>query len=313
MRIVDCIRVNVDYESVLFHGRNGPPVMNQALEFLAFYLQDLPVLTPKEYSPEFLEKVRKLSGNNPTTTHTGYARNWWGPLENPEREKWMNSKLTSFKLSLSHGWTEGGIYSREQLFSLQPNTPWLVKDPFNMSGKGIIPIHPGEDISLPVSLQGDLIGEPLLERKYDFSHFVFPDGRTICYENLVDEKFQYRGTLFSSVEDFTIRALSFHDKLSSEKWAEFLSRLEIVTKHYGDPSPFGYSVDSFVYEKNGELHIHPLCEVNARRTMGLVSYELANILGKGKKAALTLKKPHFRNSVLISPEGVRFEIYFSFE
>lgn len=313
MATIDCIRVNADYESVLFHGRSGPPVMNQALEFLAFYLQDLSVQTSKEYDPGFLEKVRSLTGRNPQTTKNGNPRNWWGPLENPEREKWMNSKLTSFKLALSHGWTEGGIYSREELLKLHPEKPYLVKDPFNMSGKGIIPIRPGENNSLPAALTGELISEPLLNRKFDFSHFIFPDGRTICYENLVDDRFQYRGTLFSSLEDFTISSLSFHDQVSSARWKEFLTRLEIITKHYGDPSPYGFSVDSFVYEKDGELFIHPLSEVNARRTMGLVAYELVKILGRGKRAALTLKKPHFKDAILLSPESVKFEIYLSFE
>lgn len=310
---VDCIRVNVDYESVLFHGRSGPPVMNQALEFLAFYLQDFPVLTTKKYSPEFLEKVRNLSGRNPATTGSGNARNWWGPLENPEREMWMNSKLTSFRLSLSQGWTEGGIYSRDQLLYLSLEVPSLIKDPFNMSGKGIIAVSPGENLSLPGALSGELILEPLLERKYDFSHFIFPDGKMICYENLVDEKFQYRGTRFPSMKDFTVQSLSFYKQLSPEKWEEFLSRLGTVRSHYGDPSPYGYSVDSFVYEKNGDLLIHPLCEVNARRTMGSVAFELAKKLGQGQEVALTLKKPLFKNSILLSPENVRFEIYLSFE
>ncbi len=313
MSTVDCIRVNADYESVLFHGRNGPPVMNQALEFLAFYLQDLPVLTSREYPPEYLEKVRNLTGKNPKITKHGKASNWWGPLVNLEREKWMNSKITSFRLALSHGWTEGGLFSIEDLQSFVSEKPYLLKDPYNLSGKGLIPLRPGEKITLPSSLTGELIVEPLLERKFDFSHFVFPDGTSICYENLVDERFQYRGTLFSSTKDFTSKSLSFRDKVSPEKWLEFLSRLEVIKQHYGDPSPYGYSVDSFVFEEDGEFNIHPLCEVNARRTMGLVAYELVKVLGRGSRAALTLKKPHFKDAVLLSPEGVKFEIYLSFE
>ena len=300
MTTVNCIRVNADYESVLFHGKNGPSVVNEALEFLAFYLQDLPVLTTKSYQSGYLDKVRTLTGKNPQTTRTGKARNWWGALENPEREKWMNSKLTSFELALSHGWTEGGIYSREEILELRPEKPYLVKDPFNMSGKGIIPIRPGENVTLPSALNGELIAEPLLARKFDFSHFIFPDGNVICYENLVDDRFQYRGTLFSSLEDFSLRSLSFYHQISSQNWDVFQSRLETITRFYGDPSPYGYSIDSFVFEENNELRIHPLSEVNARRTMGLTAYELVKKIGRGKRAALTLKKPHFQDAILLS-------------
>lgn len=312
MARIDCIKVNADYESVLFHGKNGPPAMNQALEFLAFYLQDLPVLTTLDYPARYLEKISSLSGKNPLVTKSGKPRNWWGPLENPELERWMNSKLTSFRLALAEGWTEGGIHSREELTSFHPQIPYLVKDPFNMSGKGIIPVHPEKELVLPASLSGELIVEPHLDRKHDFSHFVFPDGRMICYENLVDERFQYRGTLFSDLENFTHNSLSFHDKVSPQKWEEFSERLEVIRKHYGDPSPYGFSVDSFLFEKNGELVIHPLCEVNARRTMGLVAYELVQIMGRGKRAALTLKKPLFEDAILLSPDGAKFEIYLSF-
>lgn len=312
MARIDCIKVNADYESVLFHGKSGPPAMNQALEFLAFYLQDLPVLTALEYPPQYFEKISALSGKSPAVTKTGKSLNWWGPLENPERERWMNSKLTSFRLALDQGWTEGRISSREELADFRPVIPTLIKDPFNMSGKGIFTVYPEKEFVLPSAMRGELIAEPLLNRKHDFSHFIFPDGRVISYENLVDERFQYRGTLFSDLDNFSHQSLSFYESVSQRKWDEFSERLEVIRKHYGDPSPYGFSVDSFIYEKNGELHIHPICEVNARRTMGLIAYELVQIMGKGRKAALSLKKPHFENAILLSPPGVKFEIYLSF-
>lgn len=310
MTAIDCIKVNADYESVLFHGKQGPAVMNEALEFLAFYLQDLPVLTDKDYTPEFFSHVESLTGRKPRTVRKGMARNWWGPLENPEKERWMNSKLTSFEFALQNDWVKGSVLSREEVLKLTPGMKLLVKDPFNMSGKGLVVIEPGKPVHLPQAMSGKLIVEPLLKRTKDFSHFVFPDGTKICYENLVDERFQYRGTLFSSLSDFSLKSLSFYEELD---WSGFETVIQLIRQHYGTETPYGYSIDSFVYEEGGEKKIFPLCEVNARRTMGLVAYELVKTLGRGTRGALTLREPLFKDAIKLSPEGVRFDMYLSFE
>ncbi|MFL5785161.1 MAG: hypothetical protein ACJ76H_11155, partial [Bacteriovoracaceae bacterium] len=290
MAETDCIRVNADYESELFHGRPGPIAVNRALEFLAFYLQDLPVQTSAEYTQEFFDHVRKISGRDPKIVRTGNSLNWWGPLVRPEKERWLNSKLTSAKLSISEGWSETRILHREEIEKLLTHEELLVKDPFSMSGKGIVTLKPGQKIHLPNALQGELIVEPLLKRSHDFSHYVFPDGKVIRYENLVDERFQYRGTVIAD-------ELSFADEVEKTEWTKFESRLKKIIHHYGKDSLYGYSVDSFVYEKNGEFLIYPLCEVNARRTMGRVAWEFSQLLGKGRKTALTLKQPLFKDAI----------------
>jgi hypothetical protein len=312
MAKIDCIKVNADYEMTLFHGKSGPAFVREALEFLAFYLQDLPVLTSKEYSQEYLTHVRKISGRNPKIVGKGQPLNWWGPLTDPIREKWLNSKLTSFRLALEHGWTEGQILSREEILSMTPDRDVLVKDPHGMSGKGLITLRADSPVVLPQSLQGDLIVEPLLNRMYDFSSFVFPDGKVITYQNLVDSKFQYRGSLFSSPENFTETALGFYPELAREEWKKYSDAVKIIRQYYGE-TPYGFSIDSFVYEVNGKKRIHVLSEVNARRTMGFIGYELMKLTHKGKKTALTLKKPYFGDFVLLSPPNSLFEIYLSFE
>lgn len=303
MAIANCITVNADYESVLFHGKKGPPAVNHALEFLAFYLQDLPVLTNHHYSQEFFEKVRKLSGKTPRIVNSGTPSNWWGPLVDPELERWQNSKLTSAALSKAQGWGEVQIVSSNELSELNVTKEMIVKDPFSMSGRGLFVLRPGEITQLK-NLPDQLIVEPLLKRRFDFSHFVFPDGKVISYENMVDERFQYRGTL--------IQPLSFQDKVSPEEWRVFEEKLAIIINHYGHQAPYGYSIDSFVYEDEGKLRIYPLCEVNARRTMGLIAYELGNLLNPHGKSALTLKSPVSEKSERLSPEGTRFEIFFNY-
>lgn len=303
MGIANCITVNADYESVLFHGKSGPAAMNHALEFLGFFLQDLPVLTSYNYSQEYLRFVRELSGKEPSTVTTGNAINWWGPLTDLPLEQYLNSKLTSAELVRANGWADVRIVAGDELTSLKISKPIIAKDPYGMSGRGLFTLNPGEIPQLK-QVPDKLIIEPLLRRKYDFSHFVFPDGRVIGYENLVDERFQYRGTL--------IQPLSFRHLISEAKWSNFERQLALIIDHYGTKAPYGYSIDSFVYDDEGELRIYPLCEVNARRTMGLMAFALSELLNPGGKSALTLKSKLSDKAVKLSPEGTRFEIYFNY-
>lgn len=305
MDSIDCIKVNADYESVLFHGRPAP-VANRALEFLAFYLQDLPVLTDVSYDQNYLLKVEELTGRKPHTVKKGHALNWWGPLTDLERERWLNSKITSTELSIAEGWTEAKIVTKAEAQKIRSEKEMIIKDPFGMSGRGLVTNSPDKEIHLPKALPEILIVEPKLNRKYDFSHFIFPDGRMIRYENIVDEKFQYRGTIID-------KTLSFSSLVAESEWKKFETALKRIRDFYSNVQPYGYSVDSFVYEEKGELKIYPLCEINARRTMGSLAYEFSNILGKERKSALSLKQPVFSNATKLSPEGSFFDIYFSCE
>lgn len=307
----NCVRVNADYEQVLFHGNPGPAAMNEALEFLAFYLQDLPVLSAGHYPDAYLSEIGRLTGRIPQILRSGNHRNWWGPLEDLPRERELNSKLTSAALAQREDWSRGRIVAAREVQGMRVEEATVLKDPFGMSGRGIFLFQKGEEIRLPRSSAGSLILEPYLERKYDFSHFIFPDGRMICYENLIDGKFQYRGTIIRP--GLGLSSLSFYPSLQERDWAEFSLRLERIRDFYGDPSPYGYSVDSFVYASGTGLRIHALAEVNFRRTMGLCAFELARLLSPEKVCALTLKAPLFGHAIRLSPPGVRFEIYFSSE
>lgn len=310
MAAADCIRVNADYESVLFKGKSAPTA-NHAIEFLALYLQDLPVLSDIDYAPSYLDQVRNFSGRKPRVVKKGNALNWWGPLTRPDQEKWLNSKITSTKLAIGEGWSEAKILTKDQIRNLHVGTDLIVKDPFGMSGRGLVALQAGKEIHLPASLPDQLIVEPRLDRKFDFSHFVFPDGKVIAYENIVDERFQYRGTIIEKSGQST-EDLSFAGLISAREWEKFHHALRKIREHYGTDCPYGYSVDSFAYESDGELRIYPLSEINARRTMGLLSYEFFRMSGEDRRTSLSLKRPVFQESVKLSPEKAFFDIYLSY-
>lgn len=291
------IRVNADYESELFFGQTKG-IVNQALEFLAFFASDETLFTQTKFSPEYLSYVESLSGRKPRTTSTGEFRNWWGPLVNIPLERKLNSKLTSAELNLTQGWC-----SQTQI--IHDQTPprigghFIVKDPFGMSGQGL---SKNEIKGSP-----PYIIEPLFDRVYDFSRYFFPDGKAITYQNFVDQKFQYRGTL--------IHENQLHD-VPEVDWPAYERVISEIRNHYFQNNwPTGFSVDSFIYREQEQFKIRYLCEVNYRRTMGSTTYEIAEklkakpwrlmILGKGEVKDLKEK-----DIIKLSPDNVRFHIFF---
>lgn len=290
------LKVNPDYESVLF---GGPPSAsaNESLEFLALFLEENPLITHKKYSANYLDHVAKVSGKTPQLRSSGPFTNWWGAMEDPAKERVLNSKLTSTAFMLREqpdyeAFILEGPKDRSEInFAL----PWLIKDPFTMAGRGFRKITKLEDIVKQKNNQ-PLIVEPFLNRIYDFSHFVYLSGETICYQNLVDEKFQYRGTVLLDWRSLNIEDLAFAHEVSGAEWERFKQVLGKLKKHYLDLSSgldhqLGFSVDSFIHRRDEELQIRAVSEVNFRRTMGEVAYQLARkYAGEKRWVSLRLEK-----------------------
>jgi hypothetical protein len=249
----------------------------------------------------------------------GKFENWWGLLTKPELEKELNSKIKSARLNKDS-------YVLSSLNDLpELDRTYLAKNPFGMSGQNFAMVEKVRLENLEVMLKkGPVVIEPFFDRKYDFSHYVFPNGVSICYENIVDTKFQYKGTIFKDYTNPVIQNLSFFSEVN---WNEF--NLSQIISEYKTDLPTGFSVDSFVYEDNG-LHIRSLSEVNYRRTMGQTAFELAVRFGGVRKWAaflicksrndfLDTKKKLLptewepdtsRGVILLSPGDTRFDMFF---
>lgn len=316
------IRVNADYESVLFLNQPAPPIVNQSLEFLAFYLDERPVLTPKKYSNEYLTHIEKLTGREVHLVSHGDSVNWWGELKNIPLEQLLNSKITSTQFLIEQGWVKDllVIESIENLKTLNRDKIWLLKNPYLMSGQKFYTLFPNEELK-ENSISFPVIAEPLLERCFDFSHYFFSDGRSICYENLVDSRFQYKGSKFS--ESNSVESLSCYQQINPDKWEQFKYRLSKIDTYYRNLGAQNFSVDSFVYKINGELFIYPMCEVNVRRTMGSCAFEIFKTLKHEFKCGAVLLKKSIGESfeslkeiehsekgvIVLSPGDTRFNIF----
>jgi hypothetical protein len=326
------LKVNADYEVQLFHQQLAPVAINQSIEFLLFFLSDRPLFGQKSYSPDYLDYVKSLTGRTPVIVGHGPFENYWGPLKNIESERWWNSKLTSSELLINNGWCpDTHIISQEtDLKNINWDRSLLLKDPFGMSGQKFQILSTDKMIDERVTIvkkamgQGPVILEPWLNRKFDFSQYVFPSGKIIAYQNQVDLKFQYKGTLFPQWPSASLEDLDFYSLIDQEEWATFHQRTQTIMDFYSTrPNECGYSIDSFVYEEKGKLKVRVMSEINYRLTMGRVAYELAGIFsGRHPWNALLLAKtnlsgpplwkqlPKVEGLVVLSPGDSRFEMIF---
>lgn len=316
------IRVNADYEMTLFEKKQSPAVVNQSLEFLAFYLEDRPVCSQKKYSDEFLSHVEMISGKKPQIVQTQECENWWGKLENVSLEQTLNSKELSASFE-----PDTQIISSLSELRLSDKQTYIAKNPFGMSGQNLIVFKKGEESNIEdlLTKTKKLVVEPFFERVFDFSLYVFPDGQFICYENLVDKNFQYKGTIFNDLKHPHISKLSFFNLIDSSEWDRYERSIENVIKKLKlMGASGGYSIDSFVYKTDEGIKIRPVCEINYRKTMGLMSWLLSQryqkkswslfVLGKSldKKNTFSLIQERVKTlsqCLYLSPGDTRFEMF----
>lgn len=324
-------KVNADYEVELFHKQLAPPAINQSIEFFLFFLNESPLYSQKSYSTEYLKYVEELTGHKPIVLSSGPFDNFWGPLKNKEIEKWWNSKITSTELMIQKKWCADTyiIKSEADLPTINWHRDLLVKDPFGMSGQKFqllrhdTPLAERQVTLLKALKHGSLIVEPWFNRKFDFSQYLFPNGKLIAYQNQVDDKFQYKGTVFNNYQSARLEELSFYSQISEGSWAIFRQQTQAIIDFYSQyPNEYGYSIDSFVYEENGQLKIRVMSEINYRRTMGRTAFELSEKYAADKKwTALLMTKnsgtiPLWQlltgvaGVMVLSPGDSRFEIIF---
>jgi hypothetical protein len=317
------IKVNADYERVLFEKKGSPKVVNQSIEFLAMYLEERPLYSEKKYSHEFLEHVKKLNGTRPVVVNAGDWENWWGELKNIPLEMSLNSK--EFVVPFS---PETKVITSLKDLELIPSKSYLAKSPYGMSGQNFLTFTSSDLKEVKHFLEKcrRLIVEPLYQRVHDFSHYVFPNGQVICYQNLVDSHFQYKGTLFKNLHSPDLKNLNFYQQLELEEWKKFEENFrEIVSAVHEAGGVSGYSVDSFTYQQEGKLKIRTASEINYRKTMGLLAWLLSRkylndkswslfVLGKslGRPDAFSYIEEQLKkisDCIHLSPGDTRFEVF----
>lgn len=336
------LKMNADYESVLFYGRIAPQILNYSIEPFILFLEKRPLFSTKKYDQDFLEYVESMTHHRPEiVSESKNFENWWGEGKDFEVERVLNSKITSAEIIQNHKWCDRTFIIRTEndMNYVPMDRTYLVKNPFGMSGQRFLTINPEmphHDLILSTKQwlkEGPVIVEPLLKRKHDFSAYVFADDHVIHYENMIDAHYQYKGSVFADYTCPNIQHLSFFHDIALDKWQKYNEQMNQIIKTYGSLMAInGYSVDSFTYIES-DLEIRSLSEVNYRRTMGRVTYELAQRFNQGRPWAQLLMGKSARSDggfkfvkdklrdllwskdkdsgfIILSPGDTRFEILF---
>ncbi|MFT6068382.1 MAG: hypothetical protein ACJAT2_000149 [Bacteriovoracaceae bacterium] len=273
-------KANFDYESALYENRSDPKV-NNLLEHLFFFCSDKKeaLLTNNSYSDEYLEYIKKATGFKNQTRKTGNFLNWWGDLTDLEKEKELNSKLTSLEISKL---LNSNASSAEEINKIEDIRPLLKKygevflrTPYERSGRKNLILLSLEDLEKNTQqIEKLLEASPLLveknHKKRDFdlgSTFEEIAGEfklSFQIKNLNDSKGVFRGGVL----------LKTH-----------LGQIElkkIAKEYYNRGARERLQIDSFRFEENWNW----LCEVNYRKTMGLVVKKLSRLCPPSNETAL---------------------------
>ncbi len=170
------------------------------------------------------------------------------------------------------------------------NISSIVKLPWSSSGRGVqvinqASIHPSIKNRLQGAIknQGFVMVEPLLDKKLDFAlHYKVSANKT-----------EYLGySLFNTFEDGKYSGNFLKHYVPSEQ-TEYLNYLKSEVEELAgkikqvlensELKNFyeGYlGIDGLIFQRQGELKIHPCIEINLRYNMGLLAFELEKMLAK---------------------------------
>lgn len=294
---------NVEYEKYLEQNKSDPYHSNkisQEFEYLINYLDPTSeIYTTKNYSKDFLDKFKELTGVSFKMTHRKKVVIPWCQ---DSSDFSMLQKLQDKKKTLTFFKEKGVIKHHLELINNKEKLEegFLYKEPFSLSGMGHYS-YPKDKIKIEnLLLEKELIKEERLDRKIDFSTLV-KNGKVLGrYQNFVDDHFQYKGTIIS--KDF---------KLEDHLEEPYHKALQIILAYSKDYSGI-MSIDSFTYQKNNELYLQPISEINARKTMGYCALKMKEkYFPKFNHFLFFLKRNDnsLINRMMISPIENRFHIY----
>jgi len=231
---------------------------------------------------------------------------WALPRAVPEVAARANDRSFALEIARREGWALPGACLVGSVEELERRVPllarqarpatatgaWVAKAPLAASGRHRLIGRSPEDVSRPEIRRhaegllrrfGGLVLEPWLPRLADFgaTALVRSDGgvEVVSVHRLeVDRRGAFTG-LELGPDGGAPEAMAPAERTALARAVEVVGR---ALADLGYRGPFG--VDSFRWrDAAGEVRFHPLCEINARMTFGLVARALAErVLGAGE-------------------------------
>jgi len=269
---------------------------NSLFDYLYFFIEQAPLYTQNNFSDEYLQYLNIEFGVEPSfrKLRPFHQFNNYIYFNNEQENSRFHSKDYFFTFL-----KEKSYYEHEAFITYKDlkKPGYIYKMLTGFSGRGIF-----EDF-----IKDSMIVEKKLNRVVDFSIF-FKDGEFIIYENIVDKTFHYKGSIFDKETIKNPKLFLKRKNVASDKIESFLvvlqESLEFVSKESN-----GFSIDYFIYESDSGLRIHPGCEVNDRKTMGYLFYQiLLKIFPNSVKGVFSLDKVIPDRGVRLSPLNATFPV-----
>ena len=303
---------NADFEQKLVGGlfnKMELSKINQEFEYLIHWLDPSKrIYSNKIYDSVYNAHLLFHTGSQLTCTVKGKVQLFCQDFSNGPLKLRLSNKFNTMDFLLENDLINYSVKFLSELNELKEEG--LYKAPFGMSGSGHLSYPRDKKKILEIFQRHNrVLREPRLERHKDFST-LFKNGKVITtYENYIDHRFQYRGSYFSPEKVLTGDM--------EEKYGEFIPLFKKYIAGYEDI----LSVDGFLFEKGNA--INPCCEINTRKTMGYIAYNLWKkyfkcrthfkfLLFKNEFEAQTLNTFYTSSNkevLLLSPSSNQFVIF----
>lgn len=281
--------VNFDYEDALSGVVNEKRSLSIISEFEYIYFlvnkdENSMMKNHREYSQEYLNHLRKFGMKIPKfNSNSNDCSPWWGSLHNKELKILLNSKtkvrhifdeiLAQFPQLLNT------IEEQEiDLFlKTSPYEKYVIKSAFGVSGSGNRILERSEVKKHILDLKGeDYLLEPFYERTYDIGITIESRDNIFYVRNFNGLYGRFSGgeliTKQKMINLLKPLGLNLDDLIDYYK--ERLLLLGVFDS---------IQIDTFFFKDfDGTMRFMPMCEINYRKTMGLVIKSLEESLGHGR-------------------------------
>ncbi|MDD0854210.1 hypothetical protein HBN50_13945 [Halobacteriovorax sp. GB3] len=281
--------VNFDYEDALNGVVNEKRSQSIISEFEYIYFlvnkdESSMMKNHREYSQDYLNHLKKfgmvIPGLNSNSTD---CSPWWGSLQNKELKILLNSKtkvrhifeeiLAQFP-QLLNTFEEQEI---ELFLNASPYEKYIIKSAFGVSGSGNRVLARSEVKQSILNLKGEeYLLEPFYERIFDVGITIESRENIFYVRNFNGLYGRFSGgeliTKQKMIDLLKPLGLNLDDLIDFYK--ERLLLLGVFDS---------IQIDTFFFKDfDGTMRFMPMCEINYRKTMGLVIKNLDESLGHGR-------------------------------
>ena len=321
-------RVNLDFDQAL--QKNNPryenPRINKAFEYIFILLnesEENELYNYNDYEESYLTYLSAKGFVIPRFNKGGKYSNWWGNTDEFELGRKLNSKIETSLFAHNNDLCPSGltiINNEAELVSAtdsDESTRFYYRSEYGFSGMGnkVIEVNKKYSLRYPGTLVNYLNKElsfgitvDLKTMKYFICENTIDDRGTFCGGRIIDE------TFLASLLGIT-----------REKFIEeLLVVFEKIRRQYG---PLKIQFDSMIYKEESINKWYKLVEINYRRTMAEVIYQLHSKQGRGKwviekniytdksisELETILEKQSKKNIVVTSPSDTPLLSYYQTE